>query len=136
MDRSMSSKARKSQGFAIEASETLSSLFSQQFDSGMLSSAAKHTTNEKGEKATEHHTSYNPINGINYNNTCIGVNPLPEIELTPAAATNDNESRKNGVGVIIESIPYKEKKKKFYSPLIKPAKFLLHPKRIRTHFRR
>jgi len=37
---------------------------------------------------------------------------------------------------IIEPIPSKEKKKKIYSPLIKPAKFLLHPKRIRQHFRR
>jgi len=99
MDCSMSSKARKSQGFVIKASETLSSLFYQQSDSGMLSSAAKHTTNEQGEKATEHHTFYIPINGINYNNTCIGVNPLPQIELTPAAATNDNESRKNDVSV-------------------------------------
>jgi len=71
----------------------------------MVSFAAKRIANEKGKKATEHHTSYNPINEINYDNMCIGVNPLPEIELTPAAATNDNESRKNGVsGIIIDII--------------------------------
>ena len=135
MDRSMYSKVRNSQGCATEASETLNSFFSQQSDTAMVSSSAEHAANDKGETATDHQTSYDHLNIVNYNNTCVGVNPQPEIEITPAAA-NSNESKKNDTGVIIESIPYKEKKKKrrFYSPLIKPAKVLLHPKRFRQRF--
>jgi len=137
MDRSMCVKVKNSQGCAIEASETLNSFFSQQSDTAMVSSSAEYATNDKSEITTEHQTPYDHLNRVNYNNMCVGVNPPPVIEITSATA-NDNESRNNNADVIIESIPSKEKKKKrkFNSPLIKPAKVLLHPKRFRQHFRR
>jgi len=71
MDRSTCSKVRKSQGCAIEASETLNSFFSQQSDTAMVSSPAEHAANDKGDTATEHHTSYDHSNGFNYNTMCV-----------------------------------------------------------------
>jgi len=60
---------RKSQGCTIEASETLISFFSQQSDTAMVSSSAEYAANDKGETSTDHHTSYDHLNGVNYNNT-------------------------------------------------------------------
>ena len=93
--------SKKSQGrikINIEASDKLRALFSQDSDASMVSSAADHTANEKGEATADLSTSTTSVIESDHANTCAGVNSLPKIVITPPPANGNEAEKKDGAG--------------------------------------
>lgn len=129
MDRSNSPRGRKNQGrikINFEASETLNALFSELSDTSLVSSAAEHAANEKGETAEHLNDHTSTTNEANYN-TCIGVNSLPKIVITPAA--NDNRTKKNGA---VDSNVKEHFLPSIKPPLLPTSQLRLPTERIRS----
>ena len=92
------SKMRKSQGRIssnVEVSEKLQALFSQQSDTSLVSSVAECSADEKGEVKADHSTSTSTA-VRNFINTCVEVNSLPKIVITPPPPANGNGAEKEG----------------------------------------
>ena len=93
------SKIRKGQGritINVEASEKLQALFSQESDTSLVFSVAECSENPKGDAKTDHSTSSTSTTDRNFINTCVKVDSLPKIVITPPPA-NGNGAEKKGV---------------------------------------
>ena len=123
-------KSRKSQGritINAEASEKLQALFYQQSDTSLVSSVADCSADEMREATTDHSTSSTSITDSNFNNTCVEVNSLPKIVITPPPASG-NGGEKEGFVVSGAEEQYPPSIK---LPLLSTS--LLHPtERIRS----
>ena len=91
--------SKKSQGrikINTKASDKLRALFSQESDAGMVSSAAEHATNGKGDATAVLSTSSTTRNEGDHADTCAGVNSLPRIVITPPPANGNEAETKDG----------------------------------------
>ena len=87
MDRSKMKESRgrinSNASSNAEASEKLQALFSQESDTSLVSSVADCSADEKREATVDSSTS---ATDSNFNNTCVEVNSLPKIVITPPPA--------------------------------------------------
>ena len=123
MDRSKSSKSQGRIKINAEASEKLLALFSQESDTSLVSSIAECSADDQGE-ATPDPISTSTIDR-NFN-TCVGVNSLPKIVITPPQPADGNGTKKEGV--VASTISGTEEHSIKFLPL--PISQLRQPERI------
>ena len=98
MMRYNSKKSQRLIKINTKASDKFRALFSQESDANMVSSAAEHAANGKGDATAVLSTSSTAMNKGDYVDTCAGVNSLPRIVITPPPANGNEAETKYGAG--------------------------------------